>query len=90
MSESGDVVKYSGYTVPISRELLADAKVVNFGDFSEYFIYGKPRTNRNFMPQFVPFPRIQRAEDWLRRTAGRFSDAISAFRYGLPEEDGDW
>lgn len=70
-----------------------------YGDFSDYIIYdyGAKRPNRNFMPTFVPFPRLERAEQRiqrarrrLRRTIGRFSDAIEAFQHGIPEPDDDW
>lgn len=100
---------YSGVTVPISQELLEDAPdlfgiikgqmqaVVNDQYFMDIYAHGLRPWNRNFMPEFVPFPLLQRTEQRLkaaerkvRRTFGRFSDAISAFKHGIPEPDDDW
>lgn len=87
------------WLVPISNDLLedggqpiADLIAAELGrmfhsPLLEDWLHGIRHTNRNFMPTFVPFPRLKRVEDRIRRFAGRLSDALEAFRYGILEPE---
>lgn len=82
-------IKHIAALVPISIDLLGDSHDLHIEDrIVEYLTYGQPRTHRNPMPHFVFFPRVQKIIDAWSRLRAKSSDAIYAFRYGIPDPDG--
>lgn len=85
-----DVMVIAGYT-DVSTELLAFAPPRWYIDamheqLADLIRYGQPRVHRNFMPEYVFFPRVQRALDVAERFVGRLKDARRAFVEGFPDE----
>lgn len=87
-----DVTVIAGTTQVPTADMMTppfDYTRILWDQMSELLVYGRLRTHHNFMPEFVFFPRTQRALDGCARFGNRCRDAYSAFRYGFPDYE-EW